>query len=138
MAVTLLNRLTGNPTAKSGGTFIDASGAEWWFKSAQWANESGILSASEDKTFRPDDPISREALAQAMYNCGVFLKLDMSKRANIETFTDTAHISPEHKEAVSWAVACGIFKGNSDGSFNPTGNVTRAEMSAVLRNWLNK
>lgn len=74
----------------------------------------------------------------AMYNCGKILNLDMSKRSDLEKFTDAKSISEENKEAVSWAVASGIFKGNVDGSFNPFGNVTRAEMSMVLRNWLNK
>ena len=137
MATTLLSRLAGNPTSQSNNRFVDASGSEWWFESAKWADEVGVLSSFEDNSFKPDDAISREGLAQAMYNCGEFLNLDMSKRTNLEKFTDSQSITPEKKEAVSWAVACGIFKGNADGSFNPSGNVTRAEMSMVLRNWLN-
>ena len=62
----------------------------------------------------------------------------MSKRADIQKFTDSSSISSQNKDAVSWAVASGIFKGNADGTFNPLGNVTRAEMSMVLRNWLNR
>lgn len=138
MAATLLNRLAGNPTAQSDKEFTDANGSEWWFESAQWADETGVIPVYEGNRFRPDNTITREALAQAMYNCGELLKLDMSKRANVEAFTDSSSISIENKEAVSWAVASGIFKGNADGSFNPSGNVTRAEMSMVLRNWLNK
>lgn len=138
MVATLLNRLAGNPTAQLNNGFVDSNGSEWWFKSAQWADNVGILPTYEDDTFKPDDTISREALAKAMYNCGEFLKLDMSKRADVEKFIDSSSISTENKEAVSWAVACGIFKGNADGRFNPSGNVTRAEMSMVLRNWLKK
>lgn len=138
MAATLLYRLAGNPTAQSTNGFVDANGSEWWFMSANWADENGVIPSFEDNSFKPDDTISRQALAQAMYNCGKLLNLDMSKRANLEKFTDSESISPENKEAVSWAVECGIFKGNADGSFNPSGNVTRAEMSMVLRNWLNR
>ena len=138
MVATLLNRLAGNPTAQLNNNFVDSNGSEWWFKSAQWADNVGILPTYEDDTFKPDDTISREALAKAMYNCGEFIKLDMSKRADTEKFIDSSSISIENKEAVSWAVACGIFKGNADGRFNPSGNVTRAEMSMVLRNWLKK
>ena len=97
-----------------------------------------MLPALEDNSFKPDHTISRQALAQAMYHCGEILGLDMSKRADLSQFTDAASIAGENREAVSWAVACGIFKGNADGSFNPSGNVTRAEMSMVLRNWLNQ
>lgn len=73
-----------------------------------------------------------------MYNCGKYLKLGMSKKADITKFTDYASIAEENRDAVIWAVANGIFKGNADGTFNPAGNVTRAEMSMVLRNWLSK
>lgn len=138
MTATLLNRLSGNDTAKSNDGFIDANGSEWWYSSAVWANENAILKAQDGKSFKPDEPISREALAKAMYNCAEYLKLDMSKKADITHFSDYKDISQENRNAVSWTVANGIFKGNADGTFNPIGNVTRAEMSMVLRNWLSK
>ena len=138
MAATLLNRLAGNDAAKTNVDFGDAEGTEWWYNSAKWADKNGILNAFEDKNFKPDEPISRELLAKAMYNCGRYLKLDMSKKADITKFIDYASITEENRDAVIWAVANGIFKGNADGTFNPAGNVTRAEMSMVLRNWLSK
>lgn len=138
MAATLLNRLAGNAEQKPGSGFTDSNGSEWWYASAMWANENGILTAFENKEFKPDNTISRELLAKAMYNCAEYLKLDMSKKADITRFADYHSISEENKEAISWAVANGIFKGNADGTFNPAGNVTRAEMSMVLRNWLCK
>ncbi|MBQ3379676.1 MAG: S-layer homology domain-containing protein [Clostridia bacterium] len=136
MAVTLLCRLAKDPDPKSAGKFTDSNGSEWWFRSAAWADEAGILSSFEDGSFRPDDPISREELAASMYNCAKFLNLDTSKRADIEKFTDSQNISREYKEAVSWAASYGIFNGNADGSFAPAGSVTRAQMSMILRNWL--
>ncbi len=138
MAATLLNRISGNDEAKTKVVFVDAEGTEWWYNSANWAAENRILNVFDDKSFKPDEPISRELLVKAMYNCGRYLKLDMSKKADITKFTDYAGIAEENREAVIWAVANGIFKGNADGTFNPAGNVTRAEMSMVLRNWLSK
>lgn len=138
MAATLLNRLSGNDDAKTNIMFGDAEGTEWWYNSAKWAAENGILNVFDDKSFKPEQPISRENLARAMYNCGRYLKLDMSEKADITKFTDYANITQKNKDAVAWAVAKGIFKGNADGTFNPSGNVTRAEMSMVLRNWLSK
>ncbi len=138
MAATLLNRLAGNLSAQSDLEFSDGNGSEWWFNTAKWAVENNILPFCENNSFKPDNSISRQELAQAMYNCGELMNLDMSKRANIEKFLDAKTISVEYKEAVSWAVDSGIFNGNADGTFNPTGNVTRAEMSMILRNWLNR
>ncbi len=138
MAATLLYRLAGGGKSTANNGFSDAKGSEWWLDAAKWANETGVISAFGDNSFKPDNTISREELARAMYHCGRLLMLDMSKRADIGVFTDAKKIGDAYKEPVSWAVACGVFKGNADGSFNPTGNVTRAEMSMVLRNWLNQ
>ncbi|MBQ1374916.1 MAG: S-layer homology domain-containing protein [Clostridia bacterium] len=138
MTATLLCRLAGEPQAKSAARFTDSNGSEWWFKAAAWADEAGVLPSFEDGSFRPDDTISREELASAMYGCAKYLNLDTSKRADIEKFTDAQSISAGYREAVSWTAAYGIFNGNADGSFAPSGSVTRAQMSMILRNWLNR
>ena len=135
MAATLLHRLAGTPSTTTDINFSDATGSEWWYQSAVWAEENGILSSDFGK-FNPNDTISREELAKAMYNCGSYLKFDMSKTADLDRFSDAEKISSDYKEAVSWAVANRIFNGNADGTFNPSGKVTRAEMTMVLRNWL--
>ncbi len=138
MAATLLGRLAGADGAKENAAFSDSDGTQWWYGAASWATENKILDASYDKSFKPYEPISRENLAEAMHRCAKYLGLDMSKAADITKFTDYENISKENTDAVSWALANGILKGNADGSFNPSGNVTRAEMSMVLRNWLGK
>ena len=38
----------------------------------------------------------------------------------------------EHKEAVDMMTALGVINGMPDGSFNPDGNVTRAEMAKMI------
>ena len=50
--------------------------------------------------------------------------------ASATSFNDDKNI--ENKEAVDMAVALKIINGLPDGSFNPTGNVTRAEMAKMI------
>lgn len=136
MAVTLLHRLADVPKVNSNASFSDIKNTDWYFDAALWANENDILKGFDDKTFRPDDSLSREKLAQAMYRCAQYMKADTSKRAEINSFVDAEKISPQNIEAVKWCVANGILRGNADGSFNPEGNVTRAQMATILQNWI--
>ena len=47
-------------------------------------------------------------------------------------FTDQKDIDPKHQEAVDMSIALNIIEGYPDGSFQPNGNVTRAEMSKII------
>ena len=47
-------------------------------------------------------------------------------------FTDQGQIDTQHKEAVDMCVSLNIINGMPDGSFNPTGDVTRAEISKMI------
>jgi len=47
-------------------------------------------------------------------------------------FTDAKDIDSKHQEAVDMSVALNIINGYPDGSFQPNGNVTRAEMSKII------
>ncbi len=136
MAVTLLHRLADVPKVNSNASFSDIKNTDWYFDAVLWANENDILKGFDDKTFRPDDSLSRENLAQTMYRCAQYMKADTSKRAEINSFVDAEKISPQNIEAVKWCVANGILRGNADGSFNPEGNVTRAQMATILQNWI--
>lgn len=136
MAVTLLHRLADVPKVNSNASFSDIKNNDWYFDAALWADENDILKGFDDKTFRPEESLSREKLAQAMYCCAQYMKADTSKRAEINSFVDVEKISPQNIEAVKWCVANGILRGNADGSFNPKGNVTRAQMATILKNWI--
>ena len=47
-------------------------------------------------------------------------------------FTDANDIDSKHQEAVDMSVALSIIQGYPDGSFQPNGNVTRAEMAKII------
>ena len=47
-------------------------------------------------------------------------------------FPDQDQIDPAHADAVNMCVALKIIEGNSDGTFNPKGNVTREQMAKMI------
>ena len=69
-------------------------------------------------------------------NIILLIKLKEKVLPQINSFVDAEKISPQNSEAVKWCVANGILRGNADGSFNPEGNVTRAQMATILQNWI--
>ena len=52
--------------------------------------------------------------------------------AGAASFTDQADINTDNVEAVDLLTTLGIIKGYEDGSFNPEGTVTRAEMAKMI------
>ncbi|MBR1842420.1 MAG: S-layer homology domain-containing protein [Oscillospiraceae bacterium] len=38
-------------------------------------------------------------------------------------------------DAMRWAVSSGLVKGNGDGSLNPAGTATRAEVAQIVMNY---
>ena len=52
--------------------------------------------------------------------------------ADLSKIPDADAISNYAKPAVAWAVANGIVSGFPDGSFQPKGNATRAQMAAII------
>lgn len=54
----------------------------------------------------------------------------------ILTYADAENVSDWAKEAVSWLTTHGILNGRLGNRFDPRGNATRAEVSAVLARYV--
>ena len=60
------------------------------------------------------------------------LVMTLSLAVSANAFKDDKSISDEYAEAVAVLNGMGVFKGYEDGSFQPKGNITRAEVSAIV------
>lgn len=136
MTSALMFRLSGTFPPENKPQFSDTVSGAWYTDAIAWADENNILCGFQDGTYRPDEVITRQELAMVMYRFAKFMNYDTTKLADISVFSDWESILPEYRDAVSWAVANGIFRGSTDGTFNPLGNVSRAEMATVLRYWI--
>lgn len=91
--------------------------------------DKGII--SRDTGFRPNDNISREefskVLVEVMENKG---ELKAVKEA--KNFTDSDLIAEWAVGYIDKACRAGLIEGNDDGSFNPKGNITRAQCAVLL------
>lgn len=115
---------------------------DWYRESMSWAICSGLFKGYDDGSGRmgPNDPISREMVAELFMRMAALNKMDVSGRADLSAFTDAGQVSPWFSESVSWAVDAGIIGGveAQDGSYSLQPQVTcsRAQMATILMRWL--
>ena len=136
MIVSVLGRVAnvqGNITTK----FSDINQSQYYAPFIGWALENGIASGVSETEFNPNANVTREQLAVMVSN---FIKsqgyaLNTEKEA---VFTDNANISPWAVESVEFMVKAGILNGRTDGSFDPKGVATRAEVATILKLFLEK
>ncbi|TYQ16568.1 UNVERIFIED_CONTAM: Mg-chelatase subunit ChlD [Acetivibrio alkalicellulosi] len=89
------------------------------------------VSGYPDGTFRPEIEVTRAEIA-AMF--ASFVEIDT--KVDFENlYTD---LSSDHwgLDSIIAVTKAGLFKGYKDGTFKPDANITRAELSAVIANYL--
>ena len=99
-----------------------------------WASGNGIVKGYEDGTFGPEKNITREQMAQILYNYTVYKGIDTSVQSDLSAFTDGANTSEWAETAMKWAVGNGLLQGYN-GQLNPNGTATRAEVAQILMNF---
>ena len=141
MLVAMLHNLESNPEASSSESLPDVSANAFYADAAAWALEEGILSGVDmpdgTKQFQGNEDVTREQVAVFLMRYAQRLGMDVSARADID-FPDASEVSGFAKDAMSWAVAEGLFKGDdATGELNPTDGAARAEVAAVLMRFIN-
>ena len=140
MFVAMLHNLELNPEAAGEDSLADVPSDAFYADAAAWALEEGILSGVDmpdgSKRFQGDAPVTREQVAVFLMRYAEHLGMDVSKRAEID-FPDASEVSGFARDAMSWAVAEDLFKGDdATGELNPTDGAARAEVAAVLMRFI--
>lgn len=131
MIVTILHRMSGEPDGGNG-TFTDLASGAYYRQAVHWAAANGIVTGYGDGRFGPDDPITREQLAEILYRYARLLGMDLSIKANLTGYADYAAISAYALEALSWANGVGLMQGVGENRMSPGGFATRAEVATLL------
>ena len=138
MFVAMLHNLELAPKAQGNADgFNDIASTAWFKDAAAWGSQTGIVAGYGDGSiFGGDDPVTREQVAVFLMRYANHLGLDTKSRAEI-AFPDAGEITAYAKDAMSWAVANGLFTGDSaTGELNPTDRATRAEVATVLMRFI--
>lgn len=130
MIVTILHRLEGTP-AGAAPTFTDVPAGQYYTAAVGWAASADVVNGYGDGAFQPNAPITREQLAAILYRYAQYKGIDVSRRAGLDQFPDSAKVSPYAVEALGWAVDAGLIAG-MDGQLAPGGSATRAQVATIL------
>ncbi|WP_419821393.1 S-layer homology domain-containing protein [Anoxybacterium hadale] len=137
MFVTALGRLANADVsgyAKS--SFSDVKGDAYYMGYIEWASKNSIVSGIGNGKFAPDQSITREQMAVIMSNYAKAIGYTLPKVHVENTFADNSKISTYAKEAVKQMQMAGVISGKNGNLFDPQGTATRAEVSAVLRRFV--
>lgn len=113
--------------------FRDVAADQWYAKAVNWAVWQGYMSGYDASSFGPNDALTREQLVTVLWRYSGSPVMDNSSMLN--TFSDAALTSDYAQQAMIWAYAQGVISGNADGTLNPQGTATRAEIAQMLMNY---
>ncbi len=112
-------------------SFADVDNNEWYSGFIGAVAELRIMSGDGER-FYPMDNITRQEMAVAVMNCYEHMGKTMELKEN-KSFSDGSLIESWAAQSVDKCVRLGIMSGNTDGSFRPQANATRAEATVVLK-----
>lgn len=123
---TMLYRMAGTPAVTDSSSFTDLT-QDWYTDAIAWAQQNGIIDGLGNGKFGPNKNITREQLVTMLYR----MHKTPATSGTLDDFSDASAVSAWAKDAVQWAVECGILQG-SNGKIKPKGNATREQVAAFL------
>lgn len=131
--VIMLNKALGF-TQKGNVTFSDVSANAWYYDAVAIAVEAGYCAGYEDGTFKPNATITRAEAA-------VMIAKAKELTANTEAadkFADASRIPAWAKGSIGAVSAAGFMTGRTDGTFDASNTITRAEAVSSLDRTMEK
>ena len=124
-----LHRHRGSPafTPPTTPTFTDVPLGHPFFLEVEWMVADELASGFADGTYRPSDPVSRQAMAAFLHRASG----SEAEPPQVATFTDVATTSPFFAE-VEWMAEQGRSAGFADGTWRPDEPVTRQAIARFL------
>ena len=135
MVAQILYNLEGQPDISEenlGYPYGDVDAEAWYGDAVYWARINGVATGYEDNTFRPDKAVTREELAQMLYNYAKYKEIILPAVGDLSKFPDGDEVSSWAKTAMSWATGLKVINGYEDNTLRPSGNTTRAEAASMI------
>jgi len=137
MVTTVLWRIAGSPKSTAALPYTDVPEGQWYTEAVRWAAANGLLiNVTTGNKFEPNATIAREQFADVIYRFEQFKaggKLE--KPAYQLNFSDLNLLSDWAKDSMNWCNVNKIINGNANGTLNPKGSTTRAELAQILLNY---
>lgn len=132
----LLTRILGLPTAATA-AFTDVAEDAWYKDEVSAAAAAGIIEGDAGN-FRPAAPVTRQEMAIMILRAYQAAGLTAPAASAGTPFTDNGEVADWAQDAVAAVYGLGIIEGNSDGTFAPAAEATRAEGLTMLLRLMDK
>ncbi len=116
--------------------FSDVKSSHWAYTYINWAQQKGIVNGRSSTTFAPEDKITRQEMAQILYNYAKFRNINLASASS--SFNDNYQIDSWAQQAINAMVGSGIINGRDNNCFEPKANATRAEAATMIYRLLSK
>jgi hypothetical protein len=125
-----LYRFAGKPsfTPPAISPFTDVTPTTPFYKEITWLADTEITGGFSDGSFRPGQPVNRDAMAAFLYR---FADKPSFTPPAVSPFTDLTPTTPFYKE-ITWLADTEITGGFSDDTFRAGQAVNRDAMAAFL------
>lgn len=129
----LLVRALGVKTNDPKANFTDVKD-QWYASAVNTAAELGLVQGYADNSFMPNGIITRQEMAVMIERAleATDTKIEVEADQHLAKFADGEGIKGWAKNAIAKNVSADIFKGDSQGKFNPNAATTRAEAAMIL------
>ncbi len=134
MVVSVLYRMAGSPRVegKTGLTDIDGE-KHYYTKAVKWAVDNKIVAGYSDKTFRPDQSVSRAEMVAFLYRYAKFIKkADVSASDQLSRFEDRSSVPGYAVASFNWALDRQIIQGTHDYTLGARDPAVRAMLAKTL------
>lgn len=142
MFITVLARLDGADTeGYDSMSFGDVSVDSAYSGAAEWALQNGYTAGvGTGKDGKPrfggEMRLTREQIAQFLYNYAQKNGRDLSADADLSQFNDGSDVSQWALGAIKWAVTSGMIDGTDSGSIVPKKICSRAEVAVIAMRFM--
>jgi hypothetical protein len=128
----LLYRIAGLSEAEYAGAYSDVTAKDWSAGIAQSAYNNGFIPTEmTENGFLGDTPVTREEMAALACNaCAVTTAVNS---AALDGFSDKGEIAPWAENYIAKMIKNGFMQGVGENRFDPRGNATRAEATALVK-----
>ena len=133
--IAFLYRAAGSPafTPPKVSPFKDVNSKDTiFYKEITWAHSVGLAQGWPDGTFRPYEPIKRDAMAAFLHRAAGAPAFTGPTRS---PFTDVHRGSEVFYDEITWMAANGYSTGWSDGTFRPYEPIKRDAVAAFVYRW---
>jgi hypothetical protein len=112
------------------GDFTDCLETDWYTKYIEAGNRAGII--EEQIAFRPNDYITREEMTVMAVKAYKAYTGKFPVITSLTGFIDASYMNQDSLKFIQMACELNIISGMPDGTFNPTGILTREQSAKVI------